>query len=139
MIKGIFVLDGDELRLCLGEVGKDRPAAFPERPKPGEVLVLQRVSSGATPLTAKAAQPEQMLLTPEEAMKQRPKEQVTVQFKVVSAELTSHFAGSDLLAIQKLNSRTGTSSPSCSGDRSETRSFGLASSRPSILTASSFE
>jgi RNA polymerase sigma factor (sigma-70 family) len=41
VIKGIYSLDdAGELRLCLGEVGKDRPAAFPEKPKPGEVLVL---------------------------------------------------------------------------------------------------
>src|SRR5262249_24554123 len=42
VMKGIYVLDGDELRLCLGEIGKDRPTAFPEKRKPGELLVLQR-------------------------------------------------------------------------------------------------
>jgi uncharacterized protein (TIGR03067 family) len=57
VIKGIYVLDGDELRLCLGEMGKDRPAAFPEKAKPGEVLVLQRASSGATPPKAKEKPP----------------------------------------------------------------------------------
>jgi RNA polymerase sigma factor (sigma-70 family) len=41
VIKGIYSLDDDgELRLCLGEMGKDRPAAFPEKPRPGEVLIL---------------------------------------------------------------------------------------------------
>jgi len=69
VIKGIYVLDGDELRLCLGEIGKDRPAAFPKKPKPGDVLVLQRASSGATPPTAKNAQPEQKVLTPKDAAK----------------------------------------------------------------------
>src|SRR5262249_37142203 len=29
-----------QLRLCLGEMGKERPAAFPVKPKPGELLVL---------------------------------------------------------------------------------------------------
>jgi RNA polymerase sigma factor (sigma-70 family) len=45
VIKGIYVLDGDELRLCLGEMGKDRPAALPIKPKPGEVLILQNESA----------------------------------------------------------------------------------------------
>jgi uncharacterized protein (TIGR03067 family) len=40
--KGIYMLDGDELRLCLGEPGKDRPAAFPRKPGPGEITILQR-------------------------------------------------------------------------------------------------
>jgi RNA polymerase sigma factor (sigma-70 family) len=40
VIKGIYELDRGELRLCLGEMGKDRPAAFPEKPKQGEVLIL---------------------------------------------------------------------------------------------------
>jgi len=57
VIKGIYVLDGDELRLCLGEMSTDRPAAFPEKPKPGEVLILQRASSGASPPKAKENPP----------------------------------------------------------------------------------
>jgi RNA polymerase sigma factor (sigma-70 family) len=44
VIKGIYVLDSNEtrleLRLCLAEQGKDRPTAFPEKPAPGEVLIL---------------------------------------------------------------------------------------------------
>jgi RNA polymerase sigma factor (sigma-70 family) len=40
VIKGIYELKPGELRLCLGEMGKDRPAAFPEKRKPGEVLIL---------------------------------------------------------------------------------------------------
>jgi uncharacterized protein (TIGR03067 family) len=56
IIKGIYVLDGDELRLCLGELGKDRPAAFPKEPKPGEVLILQRAKEAAEPPKAAAAE-----------------------------------------------------------------------------------
>jgi uncharacterized protein (TIGR03067 family) len=41
-INGIYLLDGDELRLCLGDKGKDRPVAFPKKPAPGEVLILHR-------------------------------------------------------------------------------------------------
>jgi uncharacterized protein (TIGR03067 family) len=111
VIHGIYVLDGDELRLCLGEMSKDRPAAFPEKPKPGEVLILQRATSGATtpepkgrpfpkkdqeeekgrPMTKEEPTPKnstqvQKVLTPEEAIKQMPKENVTVQFKVAKVE-----------------------------------------------------
>ena len=86
VIKGIYTLDDDELRLCLGEMGKDRPAAFPDKPKPGDVLVLQRERWGTTPPAAKNAKPEQKVLTPEEAIKQMPKENVTVQFKVAKVE-----------------------------------------------------
>ena len=53
IIKGIYLLDGDELRLCLGALGKDRPAAFPKKPGPGEVLIFQRSTSGASPPKAK--------------------------------------------------------------------------------------
>ena len=45
VIKGIYALDGDELRLCLGGMGKDRPAAFPKKPGPGEVLILHSATS----------------------------------------------------------------------------------------------
>jgi RNA polymerase sigma factor (sigma-70 family) len=125
VINAIYVLDGDELRLCLGEMSKDRPAAFPENPKPGEVLILQRATSGATPPKAKGGPPvakkdqedekgrpmtkgggsireepapknakqEQKVLTPEEAIKQRPKEAVTVQFKVAKVVAMPNPAG----------------------------------------------
>jgi uncharacterized protein (TIGR03067 family) len=53
VIKGIYSLDGDELRLCLAPMDKDRPTAFPEKPGPGEVLILQRATSGASPPNAK--------------------------------------------------------------------------------------
>jgi RNA polymerase sigma factor (sigma-70 family) len=86
--KGIYVLDGDELRLCLG--GKDdRPAAFPAKPKPGEVLILHRKKLGAEQPKAKEEQPAaKKVLTPDEAIKQMPKENVTVQFKVASVEMS---------------------------------------------------
>jgi uncharacterized protein (TIGR03067 family) len=87
--KGIYVLDGDELRLCLGDQGKDRPAAFPEKPRPGEVLILQRQKPGAELPKAKDEQPAaKKVLTPEEAIKRMPKENVTVQFKVASVEVS---------------------------------------------------
>ncbi len=57
--KGLYVLEGDELRLCVAAVGKDRPVAFPEKPKPGEVLVLQRAASAAAPPKVKEAKPAQ--------------------------------------------------------------------------------
>jgi uncharacterized protein (TIGR03067 family) len=48
-IKGIYALDRDELRLCLGGRDQDRPATFPRKPGPGEVLILRRLPSGASP------------------------------------------------------------------------------------------
>jgi uncharacterized protein (TIGR03067 family) len=51
------VLDGDELRLCLGGAGKDRPAAFPEKPRPGEVLILHRQKPAAEQPKAKEEPP----------------------------------------------------------------------------------
>jgi uncharacterized protein (TIGR03067 family) len=93
VIKGIYELDRGEFRLCLGEMGKDRPAAFPKEPKQGEVLILQREApDGASP-KAKDAQPQRKVLTPEEAIKQIPKENVTVQFKVASVERTAPYFG----------------------------------------------
>jgi uncharacterized protein (TIGR03067 family) len=56
-IKGIYVLDGDELRLCLSDQGKDRPAAFPKKPGPGEILILHRQKPGAEQPKAKEEQP----------------------------------------------------------------------------------
>ena len=52
------------------------------------------------------------MLTPEEAIQQREKEKITVQFEVASAEMTSHFGGTDLMRIRKLSSRTEKGSPS---------------------------
>jgi RNA polymerase sigma factor (sigma-70 family) len=57
IIKGIYLLDGDELRLCLADMGKDRPAAFAKMPGPGEVLILQRNPLGTSPPKAKEEQP----------------------------------------------------------------------------------
>ena len=106
VIKGIYALDGDELRLCLAALDKDRPAAFPKKPGPGEVLILQRDYPGAGQPKPKEEQPaakkEPDVLTPEEAIQQRDKEKITVQFKVASAEMTSHFGGSDLLANSEI-------------------------------------
>jgi uncharacterized protein (TIGR03067 family) len=88
-IKGIYLLDGDELRLCLAQPGKARPAVFPEKPAPGEVLILQRQKPGAEQPKAKGEAPDaKKVLTPEEAIKQMPKENVTVQFKVASVEVS---------------------------------------------------
>jgi uncharacterized protein (TIGR03067 family) len=93
VIKGIYELDRGEFRLCLGEMGKDRPAAFPKQPKQGEVLILQREAPDGAPPKAKDAQPRRKVLTPEEAIKQMPKENVTVQFKVASVERTGPYFG----------------------------------------------
>jgi uncharacterized protein (TIGR03067 family) len=91
VMKGIYTLDDSELRLCLGEIGKDRPAAFPEKPKPGEVLILHRKTPDGAKPKAKENQPDQKplaqkVLTPEEAIKLRSTEKVTVQFKVAAVE-----------------------------------------------------
>lgn len=56
-MKGIYLLDGDELRLCLGDRGKDRPTAFPMKPLPGEVLILRRQKLGAEQPKTKEEQP----------------------------------------------------------------------------------
>jgi uncharacterized protein (TIGR03067 family) len=40
VIKGIYELKAGELRLCLGEMDKDRPAAFPDKPAPGQELIV---------------------------------------------------------------------------------------------------
>jgi uncharacterized protein (TIGR03067 family) len=53
VIKGIYSLEGDELRFCLAPIDKDRPAKFPEKPKPGEVLILQRQTPGVEQPKAK--------------------------------------------------------------------------------------
>jgi RNA polymerase sigma factor (sigma-70 family) len=93
-IKGIYVLDGDELRLCLGQPDKDRPAAFPEKSAPGEVLILQRQKPAAEQPKAKGEVPAaKKVLTPEEAIKLMSKENVTVQFKVASVEVTGPYVG----------------------------------------------
>lgn len=99
VIKGIYALDGDELRMCLAALDKVRPAAFPKKPEPGQVLILERGKWGASPLNAKVQQPaktedqkesakaEQKVLTPAEAIKQQDKEQVTVQFEVAAVNM----------------------------------------------------
>jgi uncharacterized protein (TIGR03067 family) len=94
IVKGIYVLDGDELRLCLGVRGQDRPAAFPKKPGPGEVLVLHRAPEPQAEEQAAAkkdeppkANKEPEVLTPAEAIKQADKEQVTVRFEVASIKM----------------------------------------------------
>src|SRR5262249_58051422 len=43
VVQGIYQLDGDELSLCFGLEGKDRPAAFESKKKSGTgLLVLRR-------------------------------------------------------------------------------------------------
>src|SRR5262245_56029156 len=95
VIKGIYALDGDDLRLCLGEVGKDRPAAFPEKRKPGEVVVLRRERWDATPRPAKDAQPGKKVLTPDEAVKQGPE------------KVTAKVAGPGVLLLVRANPGNG--------------------------------
>jgi hypothetical protein len=74
------------LRLRLRDKGKDRPAAFPKKPGPGEVLILQRAAQEPQAKAEQPAAKKLTVLTPEEAIKQRPKEKVTVQFKVAAVE-----------------------------------------------------
>jgi hypothetical protein len=82
--------NGDELRLCLGGMDKDRPTTFPEKPGRGELLILHRQKPGAEPPKAKEEQTdatkEQEVLTTAEAIAQRPKESVMIQFKVGGVE-----------------------------------------------------
>jgi uncharacterized protein (TIGR03067 family) len=63
VIRGIYALDGDELRLCLADMDKKRPAAFPEKPGPGELLILHRAprpkAGDAAPKANPPAQPKQ--------------------------------------------------------------------------------
>ena len=42
VLEGIYSLEGDELKLCLASPGKERPASFPQKPGPGQVLLLKR-------------------------------------------------------------------------------------------------
>jgi RNA polymerase sigma factor (sigma-70 family) len=69
VVKGIYVLDGDELRLCLGV--KDRPQVFPKKPGPGEVLLLKRA------------------FTPEEVIKNKLEGEICVKFHVAKASRPS--------------------------------------------------
>ena len=78
VIKGIYALDGDELRMCLAlGVGKERPTEFAAKPGSAEFVVLRRIN----------AKKEQKVLTPEEAIKLGSKEAVTVQFRVTAVEV----------------------------------------------------
>jgi hypothetical protein len=62
----------------------------------------------AVPTTAKDAQSERKVLTPEEAIQQRDQETITVQFKVDSVRVTSLFGGSDLLGNREIELTDGT-------------------------------
>jgi RNA polymerase sigma factor (sigma-70 family) len=109
IIKGIYILDGDELRLCLDDAGKGRPAAFPEKPGRGEVTILKRAKQAAEPPKAKEEHPatktERKVLTPEQAIKQnqaieqaikQSQEKVTVKFKVAAVQ-TLHVSNSNVI------------------------------------------
>ena len=74
IITGIYVLDGDELRLCLAEMGKDRPVKFPEKPGPGEVLILHRGRLGASPPKGAAAPDKQEPPATEKPAAEKPTE-----------------------------------------------------------------
>jgi uncharacterized protein (TIGR03067 family) len=82
VIKGLYALDGDELRLCLASMCKDRPAAFPNNKLgPGEVLILHRTPKPQVEEQAAAkkdepqkATKEPEVLAPSEAIKQKDKE-----------------------------------------------------------------
>src|SRR5262249_29715463 len=56
VMNGTYTVDENDLCLGLGEIGKDRPAAFPDKRKRGDVLILQRATSGARPPKAKSDQ-----------------------------------------------------------------------------------
>jgi len=43
-IEGIYAFDGDELRICLAALGKDRPTEFASKPGAAELLILQRAA-----------------------------------------------------------------------------------------------
>jgi uncharacterized protein (TIGR03067 family) len=53
-VQGIYELDGDTYRVCMGLPGKSRPTAFESKPGSGHVLeVLKREKSPAKEKTAK--------------------------------------------------------------------------------------
>lgn len=92
--RGIFAFDGDELRICLPALGKERPTEFASKPAVSGLLILHRQEQGAEQPKAKAGPPDaKKVLTPEEAVKLMPKENVTVQFKVASVEVTGWYLG----------------------------------------------
>ena len=41
-LRGIYELDGDNLKICLAPPGKDRPTAFATRPADGQQLVVYK-------------------------------------------------------------------------------------------------
>ena len=95
VIKGLYALDGEELRLCLAPLDKDRPAAFPKKPGSGEVLILQRATSGASPPQAKEAQPAAK--KDQKQIEEKPAMTKEEQLRVLIDKLLAAHGGEDKL------------------------------------------
>jgi uncharacterized protein (TIGR03067 family) len=68
IIKGIYALDGDELRLCFSIMGKDRPTEFASKPGAAEFLILHRLGKAKLDLPP-AKNEEKQGMTKEEKLK----------------------------------------------------------------------